>query len=72
MADEQRSIEQGPFVRELAALLNRRGIDNRLGIPDYILAEHLEGTINALARLRHAEDTHSSPNRAVGMPWLTR
>lgn len=37
------------FERELAGLLNLYGIDNAVGIPDYVLARHLCVQVTALS-----------------------
>lgn len=36
------------FQQELAQLLNRHGLDNRLNIPDFVLAEIIASQLNAL------------------------
>jgi len=42
------------FKQELAALLNKYSIDNQVGVPDFILAAHLENTIVDLHHLQSA------------------
>ena len=36
------------FLQDLAALLNREGYDTQLNMPDYVLAEYLEGHLALL------------------------
>lgn len=44
--------EMGGFRRELAALLNRHGVDNWAETPDHILADLLADMVPALRRAR--------------------
>lgn len=36
------------FERDIAEVVNRHGLDNKIGIPDYILAKYVTTTIAAL------------------------
>ena len=48
---------KGEFEKDLAALLNRHGVDNALGVPDYILAEYLRGAMFLAAHLHGRTET---------------
>lgn len=53
------------FKQELALLINKHGIDSKLSIPDYILANHLGMSLSAIERtkielLEHKIGEHDS------------
>lgn len=44
------------FLTDLAQLLNRYSIDNRLSTPDFILARYIENNLAALAAAQHSTE----------------
>lgn len=59
------SFSGNPFVRELTSLINRYGMDDTTGVPDYLLAEHLwQEAINLGVSLDKIRRWHDWPSLA--------
>lgn len=48
------------FKLELASVLNNNGIDNKLNIPDYILAKHLFNHLKNLEDMNNLNNLHQN------------
>lgn len=57
----------GPsFWKELCQLLNKHGIDSKLSTPDWIIANHLNRTIEALEKFVDSSNENTSdPEPAI-------
>lgn len=44
------------FKKDLAAVINKHGIDNRCNTPDFVLAEHVSRTLLSLSNLTLERD----------------
>lgn len=44
--------------RELAEVINRNGLDNAIGMPDYVIAEYMVTAASALKKAHVANKAH--------------
>lgn len=51
-SEAQQAKEESPdFTKELCALINKHGIDSKLGIQDFVLAGHIMQTIGLIDQI---------------------
>ena len=48
------------FERDLADVLNKHGLDNYAGMPDYILAQYVTNALGALKLANKENERHKS------------
>lgn len=72
MTVEEQEVKQGPpaskepsFWKELSQLLNKHGIDAKLGVPDWALANFVSRSLEGLGKVQDAvKESTSEPERA--------
>lgn len=59
------------FEREIASVVNKHGVDNECGVPDYIIAAHVAASIRALRVSVLALRAHEGSNTMFGIDRTT-
>lgn len=69
MSAEEQSTVEVTFHDELRALINRRGLENKSGTPDFLLANYLESCLKVYEEtIRNREKWHGRPvNTCAGI-----
>lgn len=52
-------LEINDFERELAEVLNRYGIDQVFGTPDYILAAYINNSLNSILNFQKSKELYN-------------